>query len=131
MKQFEKDHNVNTNKSEHLGLENARRIDELVDLVEKHTRTERHLEQHSDISSPEQIEHSKEVQREREHQMKNLKNIIAYGQHESDNDLENLEKNYHYSQGYLSHNQENMSEQDVERAMEKQEHRKDQMKFLK
>ena len=131
MKQFEKDHNINTNKSENLGLENAHRIDELVDLVEKHTRTERHLEQHSDISSAEQIEHSKEVQCEREHQISNLKNIIAYGQHESDNDLENLEKNYHYSQGYLDHNQQNMSEEDLERAVEKQEHRKDQINSLK
>ena len=131
MKQIEKDHNVNTNKSENLGLENARRIDELVDLVEKHTRTERHLEQHSDISSAEQIEHSKEVQCEREHQISNLKNIIAYGQHESDNDLENLEKNYHYTQGYLSNSQDHMNEEDLERAIEKQEHRKDQMKFLK
>ncbi|MCT4509963.1 MAG: hypothetical protein N4A48_14625 [Tepidibacter sp.] len=131
MKQFEKDHDVNTNKSEHLDLENSRRIDELVDLVQKHTRTERHLEQHSDISSPEQIEHCREVQCEREHQINNLKNIIAYGHHEGDNDLENLEQNYHYTQGYIEHNHENMNQQGLERANEKQEHRKDQMKFLK
>ncbi|WFD08906.1 hypothetical protein [Tepidibacter hydrothermalis] len=131
MKQIEKDHNVNTDKSKNLGLENAHRIDDLIDLVEKHTRTERHLEQHSDISSPEQIEHSREIQCEREHKIENLKNIIAYGQHESDSELENLQKNYHYSQGYLDHNQEHMNEEDLERATEKQEHRKDQMKFLK
>ena len=33
------------------GLENERRIDHLVNLVERKTRTERHLEEHSDISS--------------------------------------------------------------------------------
>ncbi|SHJ95275.1 hypothetical protein [Tepidibacter formicigenes] len=131
MKQIEKDHNVNTNKSENLGAENARRIDELIDVVEKHTRTERHLEQHSDIASPEQIEHAKKIQEDREDRMENLKNIIAYGKHSNDNELKNLEKNYHYTQGYLEHNQDHMNQEDVEKAVEKQEHRKDQMKFLK
>ncbi len=131
MKQREKDHNVNEDKSENLGLENERRIDALINVVEKHTRTKRHLEQHADISSPEQINHAKEVQEAREDQMENLKNIIAYGKHASDDEVENLDKNYHYTQGYLSHNEDHMNSEDIEKVKEKQEHRKDQMKFLK
>ncbi|SHH32017.1 hypothetical protein [Tepidibacter thalassicus] len=117
-------------KNENLNAENARRIDELIDIVEKHTRTERHLEQHSDITSPEQIEHVKEIQKDREYRIENLKNIIAYGQHSNDNELENLEKNYHYTQNYLDQNKNHMNKQDLEKAIEKQNHRKDQMKFL-
>lgn len=131
MKQREKDHDVNTNKSNNLGLENARRLEELVNTVERHTRTERHLEQHSDIASPEQIEHAKEVQHKREQEIENLENIIAYGKHANDNELQNIDKNYHYTQGYLDHNQDHMNSSDIEKVKEKQEHRKDQMKFLK
>ena len=48
--------------SDSKGLEKERRVDHLVNLVEKQTRTERHLEEHSDISSsPENIEHAWEV----------------------------------------------------------------------
>lgn len=131
MKQKEKDHDVNTNKSENLGAENSRRIDELVNTVERYTRTERHLEQHSDIASPEQVEHAKEVQNEREEQIENLKNIIAYGEHSNNNEYENIEKNYNYTQGYLNHNQDHMNSSAIDKVKEKQDHRKDQMKFLK
>jgi len=32
---------------------NERKLDNIINIVEKHTRTERHLEQYSDISTPE------------------------------------------------------------------------------
>ncbi|OPJ57008.1 hypothetical protein [Alkalithermobacter paradoxus] len=129
MKRNDKDHNVNTNKS--LGVENARRVEDLINIVDKYTRTERHLEQHSDIASPEQIRHAQEIQRERKEQMENLKNIIAYGEHaNADTPLENLKKNYEYTQGYLEHNADHLDSETIEKIKEKQQHRKDQMKFM-
>ncbi|HSQ33813.1 MAG TPA: hypothetical protein VLM81_02860, partial [Peptostreptococcaceae bacterium] len=61
--------------NKNLGAEkdNSRRIDHLINLVDKHTRTERHLEQYSSISSPESLQKAKEVQQNRESEIKNLK----------------------------------------------------------
>lgn len=56
----------NNNNREKKGVENEGRINHLVNLIEKSTRTQRHLEEHSDISnSPENIQHAKEIQEER------------------------------------------------------------------
>ena len=57
---------------------NERRIDHLMNLVEKSTRTQRHLEEHSDISSssPENIQHAKEKQKERKEEINNLKILL-------------------------------------------------------
>jgi len=112
-------------------LENERRLDHLVDLVEKTTRTQRHLEEHSDISSPESIEHAKQLQEERQNQIENLKNIIAHGDNNSrEKHLKNTEKRYIYAEGYLNNNADRMDEQTLKNAMEKQEHRKEQMEQL-
>jgi hypothetical protein len=46
------------NKNEQT-RENERRVDHLMNLVERETRTERHLEHNSDISNPENIDHAK------------------------------------------------------------------------
>lgn len=114
------------------GLENERRLDHLVNLVEKSTRTERHLEEHSDISSPEYIEHAKEVQRERKDQIDNLKNIIAHGDNNSrEKHLKNTEKRFKYAEGYLKNNADRMDEQTLKNAIEKQEHRKEQLDSYK
>jgi hypothetical protein len=43
-------------------IEEANRIEELENLVENHTRTDRHLEQHFDITSPERIHDAIEKQ---------------------------------------------------------------------
>lgn len=74
--------------------ENKRRIEQLENLVEAHTRTERHLEQHSDIASEEQLERAKELQRIREEEIEKLENIIAYGENYDNDELKNVQKNY-------------------------------------
>lgn len=111
------------------GKENERRIDHLVNLVERTTRTERHLEEHSDIAkSPENIEHVKELQRERKDQIENLKDIIAHGDNNSrEEHLKNTEKRYRYAEGYLRNNADHMDEETYKNAIEKQEHRKEQL----
>lgn len=110
-------------------LENERRIDHLVNLVEKSTRTQRHLEEHSDISSSsENIEHVKRLQKERKNQIGNLKNIIAQGDNNSrEKHLKNTEKRFLYTEGYLNNNADRMDEQTFKNAKEKQEHRKEQL----
>jgi len=107
-------------------LENERRIDHLVNLVERKTRTERHLEEHSDISSsPENIQHAKEINKQRENEIQNLKNIIAHGENSSNNHKENTEKRLRYTEGYLNHNAAHMDQETFENTKRKQEHRKE------
>jgi len=109
-------------------IENSRRIDELVNLVDKHTRTERHLEQYSSISSPESIQRAKEVQQNREHQIDNLKNIISSGQHSTaPSEYESIQKRYEYAQGYLQNNKEHINDEDLKKLEIKQEHRKERL----
>ena len=111
--------------------ENKRRIEQLENLVEAHTRTERHLEQHSDIASEEQLERAKELQRIREEEIEKLENIIAYGENYDNDKLKNVQKNYEYTQGYINHNIDHMDEETLKKTLEKQEHRKEQIDFLK
>jgi hypothetical protein len=114
------------------GIENERRIDHLRNIVEKQTRTERHLEEHSDISkSQENITHVKELQKERENEIQNLKDIIAHGDQNNNKQLENTEKRLQYTNGYLNHNADHMDKETLNNTKEKQEHRKEQMDWLK
>jgi hypothetical protein len=115
---------------EELQMANERRIDELLNISNRYVRTERHLEQNSDISEPDNLEHSKQIQKERQQQMDNLKNIIAYGQHNQHDQKENLRKRLEYTEGYLNNNAERMDGETLEKTLEKQEHRKEQLDFL-
>ena len=118
--------------SDNKELEKERRVDHLVNLVEKQTRTERHLEEHSDISSsPENIEHAKQVNEERQKEIENLKNILAHGENYNNNYKENTEKRLLYSEGYLNHNAEHMDDKSFKNAKAKQEHRKEQLDQIK
>ncbi len=109
---------------------NERRIDALLKINNKYVRTQRHLEQHSDISSLDNLKHSFKVQEEREGTIKNLKTIIAYGKHEESDDRENLKKHLEYTDHYLQHHSAHMDEATLKNTVEKQEHRKEQLEFL-
>ena len=102
----------NNKPGDKKGIENERRVNHLVNLIEKSTRTRRHLEEHSDISkSPENIEHVKDIQNERKDQIENLKNIIAYGDETSkERHMKNTEKRFLYTEGYLNNNADHMDE---------------------
>jgi hypothetical protein len=123
----------NRRNSNIKGLENERRVDHLVNLVEKSTRTERHLEEHSDIpKSRENMQHVKELQNERKEQIENLKNIIAYGENQSAKEqMKNTEKRLLYTEGYLNHNADHMDKETFKNTKEKQEHRKEQLDSYK
>lgn len=126
------DHQVNKNNIKDLQAENQRRVDNLIDLVEKHTRTERHLEQFegSGITSPENIDHAKKIQNFREDEIDHLKDVITTGKHSNNNQLNNVKDNYKYTQGYLNHNEDTMDHETLENTEKKQEHRKEEMDHL-
>ncbi len=110
------------------GSENERRVEHLCNLVEKKTRTERHLEEHSDISSsPGNINHAKELQRERQQEINNLKDILANGENAKNRQYENTQKRFLYAEGYLNHNAGRMDGEAFKNAKERQEHRKEQL----
>lgn len=105
----------------------SNRIDEIINLTEKKTRSERHLEQHSDIGDPDRLDHVREVQDERDCQIQNLKNNIIEGENANQDEYDNLNKNYEYTQGYIDHNKDHMSKEALKNTQRKQENRKDQM----
>lgn len=76
---------------------NERKLDNIINIVEKHTRTERHLEQYSDISTPENKQKAIEKQNLREKQIQELKGQII-GEKQNKNkqeyELEDLKENY-------------------------------------
>ena len=115
---------------EELKLANERRIEELLNINNRYVRTQRHLEQYSNISHPDNLRHVSEIQEEREGRMENLKNIIAYGKHEEVDQVYNLKKNLDYTEGYLEDNASRMDEFTLDKSMEKQSHRREQLEFL-
>jgi hypothetical protein len=131
MSHKEKDHDKNNfNKNEDVETQNERRIDQLINLVEKHTRSERHLEQHSDIASPENIEHSEDVQRQREEEINNLKNVIVHGKNVNVDEVSDLQRNLEFTEGYLENNADSMDKETLRRTKEKQAHREEQIDNL-
>lgn len=115
---------------EELKMANERRIEELLNINNRYVRTQRHLEQYSNISDPENLRHASKIQEERKNRMDNLKNIIAYGKHEQEDDVENLEKNLEYTEGYIENNASRMDDYTLRKTLEKQAHRKEQLEFL-
>lgn len=109
-----------------------RQIENLENLVERHTRTQRHLEQYSEIGSHENKENAREIQKIREEQIKELESklkdedkYISPEEH-----LENLKENYRNTQGYIENNKESVDQQMLDNLLEKQQHREEQIDFL-
>jgi hypothetical protein len=128
MSHKEQDHDKNNfDKNRDVVKQNELRINQLINLVDKHTRTERHLEQHSDIASPEALKHSMEIQREREEEIENLKNVIIHGKHINVDDMANLERNYKFTNSYLEENAEHIDSATLHRTKEKQRNREEQI----
>lgn len=111
-------------------IEKANRIEELENLVESHTRTERHLEEHSDISSPEKINEARRKQADREYNIEILEDKIETGVQTHSIESEGLVKNYTFTKGYMEHNGEHMDIHALENMKEKQQNRRDKMDGL-
>jgi len=110
-----------------------RQLDNLINLVENHTRTKRHLEQYSHIGDEENKEHAREIQEIREEQIDDLKEKLnGKGDIQTkEEQIENLEKRYENTQGYIKNNKDNMNEQILSNIEEKQEKRRIQLDNLK
>lgn len=111
-------------------LANEKKIDALLDINNCYVRTQRHLEQNSGITDLDRLKHVLKVQEEREDMMENLKNIIAYGEHEKADESDILKKRMEYTDHYLQHHADHMDEFTLQKTIEKQQHRKEQLEFM-
>lgn len=110
-----------------------RQLDNLINLVENHTRTERHLEQYSHIGDEENKEHAREIQEIREEQIEDLRDKLnGNGDIQTrEEQVENLSQRYESTQGYIENNKDNMNEEMLRNLEEKQEKRRIQLDNLK
>ena len=107
-------------------------LENLENLVENHTRTERHLEQYSHIGNRDNIENSRYKQEDREGQIEDLKNkIIGENQNESkEEQAENIIKNYISTDKYIENNYDNLSADVLKKKKKKQHNRRTQLENL-
>ena len=109
-----------------------KQVDNLINLVERHTRTERHLEQYSKIGDPKFKEMAEDKQKIREEQIESLKGKLT-GESDkisAEKHFENLVENYENSAGYVKNNGDNMSKDDLQNIYKKQSNRREQMQNL-
>ena len=111
-------------------VKKERQLDNLVNIVENHTRTERHLEQYSHIGDRENKEHARQIQDIRENEIDNLKSHIISEKETPKEQLENLKDNYVSSQAYINKNKDKMNKEQLENLEKRQEHRKEQIENL-
>lgn len=109
-----------------------RQIENLENLVENYTRTQRHLEQYSEIGNPENRENARKVQKVRqeeikilEEQIKGVNDKITPEEH-----LENVKGRYNNTEGYIKNNKDGINEEMLRKLYEKQQHREEQIKYL-
>ena len=110
----------------------SRQLCNLESLVENHTRTQRHLEQYSEIGNPKNKENARKLQKIREEEIKTLENKIK-GEDEkisTEEHLENLKEKYYSAEGYIQNNKNAMNEEMLRNLQEKQQHREEQIRFL-
>ena len=110
-----------------------RQLDNLINLVENHTRTKRHLEQYSHIGNEQNKEHARQIQGIREEQIDDLREKLnGNGDIQTrEEQVENLEQRYVSTQGYINNNKDNINEQMLRNLEEKQEKRRIQLDNLK
>lgn len=99
-----------------------RKVENLIDLVENHTRTERHLEQYSHIGDPKFKDMAREKQAVREAQIDSLKDQLTneHPRISTEQHFENLKDNYEKSINYLENNYRNMSQEQIDNMIQKQ-----------
>ena len=108
-----------------------RQLDNLIDLVENHTRTKRHLEQYSHIGNPENKENARKIQDIREEQIEDLKDKIKGNDKQTrEEQLENVIEKYINTAGYIRNNEDNMSQEQLNNMEKKQDNREIQIQNL-
>ena len=109
-----------------------RQLENLENLVENHTRTERHLEQYSHIGNRENKENARDKQEIRERQILELENkILGIDSNEiPEVQLENLKERYDSIEGYINNNRDKIPQDILEQLEEKQNNRLQQIANL-
>ena len=106
----------------------ARQLDNLENLVENHTRTERHLEQYSEIGDKDNKENARKKQAVRENEIQNLKeNIIKDGRETIAEQINNINENYNSSHRYMEDNYDRMPKEMWDNMNKKQDNRAEQV----
>lgn len=124
---------MNHNKNNKEKEKKDKTMDNLINIVENHTRTERHLEQYSNIGNPQYKEMARDKQKVREKQINELKNQIIGTNNDAltkQEQMENLKQNYQFGKGYIESNKEHMNQNDLQNLQRRQENRKIQMENL-
>lgn len=104
-----------------------RQLDNLENLVENHTRTERHLEQYSEIGSKANKENAREKQGIREEEIEKLKAKIIDEDNETITDqINNISENFNSTHRYMEENYEKIPEDMWNNLNKKQENRIEQ-----
>lgn len=114
-------------------IETVNRIEALENIVKNHTRTEKHLEKHSDITSSEKLSEVIVKQCERESNIDSLEaKILNNGQRNLNqtDQIIGLEKNYTFASGYIENNKDNMNQESLNNMNKKQQNRRDEMNEL-
>lgn len=109
-----------------------RQLDDLINTVERHTRTERHLEQYSNIGDQYYKDEARKKQSVREKQIVDLKEKIMGNKDKltHEEQLENLLDNYESAEGYISNNIESMDQEQLDNMEKKQSNRRTQMQNI-
>lgn len=109
-----------------------KKVENLINLVENHTRTERHLEQYSNIGDPTFREMARDKQNVREEQIETLKNQLTndYPKISPKEHLENTKESYERNKNYLENNFENLSYEQINNMAERQQNQQKQINEL-
>ncbi len=109
-----------------------RQLNNLENLVEKHTRTERHLEQYSEIGSKENKDNAREKQTIREHEIQNLENKILEGENSQtiSEQINNISDNYKSTHRYMEQNYDKIPQENWDNMNKKQDNRINQTEDL-
>ena len=108
-----------------------RQLYNLINLVENHTRTERHLEQYSHIGNKKNKENARKIHDIREEQIEGLKDKIKYNDKQTrEEQLNNVIEKYINTAGYIRNNEDHMSEEQLNNMEKKQDNREIQIENL-
>lgn len=114
-------------------IKKERKVDNLINIVENHTRTKRHLEQYSEIGDMEFKEMARNKQDLREKQIDELKNQLVGTDKDiqtKEDHFEGAKTNYEFAEGYIENNKDHMNEEDLKNLKKRQANRKIQIENL-
>ncbi|WAM32579.1 hypothetical protein [Caldicellulosiruptor naganoensis] len=108
---------------------NKRRFFHFRNILENYIRTQRHLEEYSELLTFEKIQQIIQKQIRREEQINNIQKAILK-EHDKETEVRNLVKNFLYTEGYLQHYIEKLPKYILNNILRRQYYRKIQLENL-